>query len=89
MSDTQFPLPLELREALQLSSDPPASPYVKRSSDLVHYSQGLKPYAVPEKLELAEAAAIFEMWMNDKALHTGKQNCKSFAESYLLTYTGR
>ena len=39
---------------------------------MLEYTKGIEPLPVPEKLEFGEAAAIFEMWAKDGALHTRK-----------------
>ncbi|KAI0080230.1 hypothetical protein K474DRAFT_1658226 [Panus rudis PR-1116 ss-1] len=65
-----FPLEVELREALGIPHDRPTGPYVKRTQEMVEYSQGLQNLAVPEKLSVEEAASIFELWNADKALHS-------------------
>ena len=68
--NTQFQLPIELREALGLPSDRPIGPYVKRSPPLVEYAQGLQNLPVPPSFSVNEAASIFEVWMQNNALHT-------------------
>jgi hypothetical protein len=67
-SDPIYPLPLELRDALELPYDHPPSPYDKRSRTLIEYTKGLRALPVPERLSVKEAAALFEVWMKDKAL---------------------
>lgn len=39
---------------------------------MLEYTTGIKSFPVPEKLEFGEAAAIFEMWAKDGALHSRK-----------------
>lgn len=68
---TTFRMPLELCEALGLPYDRPAGPYVSRSPELVKYAQGLENFNVAPQLSIDEAASIFEIWKEDKALHTG------------------
>lgn len=46
----------------------PVSPYLKRSPELVEYSKGLKNIAVPEKFQVSEAGALFEIWAQDGVL---------------------
>ena len=69
---TQFQVPLELSEALDLPFPRPAGPYVKRSAELVAYTQGLQNLPVPAQLSVPEAASLFELWMKTKALHSGE-----------------
>ena len=69
-SDTTFTLPLELREALGIPHDRPSGPYVRRKPELVAYAQGLQNIPVPARLQVNEAASIFEVWAQDKALHS-------------------
>lgn len=69
MSDTQFPLPNELRQALQVDSRP-LNAYIKLSPEVLEYTEGLQTVPVPEKLTVAEAAAMFEVWGRDSALHS-------------------
>lgn len=70
LSQTNYPLSLELRDALELhDTDPyPISPFLKRNKDLLEYAQGLKKLEVPEKLTHEEATGIFEMWKGKNAV---------------------
>ncbi|KZT07490.1 uncharacterized protein LAESUDRAFT_698797 [Laetiporus sulphureus 93-53] len=70
--NTTFLMPLELREALGLPSFRPAGPYVARVPEFVEYAQGLQNFPVPPQLTVNEAASIFEVWMEDQALHSGE-----------------
>ncbi|KAF8159956.1 mitochondrial ribosomal death-associated protein 3-domain-containing protein [Crassisporium funariophilum] len=67
-SDTNFPLPIELRDALGLEYDHPMSPYDKRFKPVFDYTEGLKAIKVPEKLSVQEAMSVFEIWKNEQAL---------------------
>lgn len=69
--NTQFKTPIELREALGLSHDRPTGPYAEREQALKDYAKGLQNLLVPEKLSMDEAAALFEVWMKDRALYGG------------------
>ncbi|KAI0918027.1 hypothetical protein AcW1_007009 [Taiwanofungus camphoratus] len=71
-SHTAFLMPLELREALGLPLMRPAGPYAKRSPELTKYAEGLQNLPVPAQLNVNEAASLFEVWMDDKALHSGE-----------------
>lgn len=44
---------------------------------MLEYTTGIKSFPVPEKLEFGEAAAIFEMWAKDGALHSRKYSAFS------------
>ncbi|OAX38521.1 hypothetical protein K503DRAFT_718053 [Rhizopogon vinicolor AM-OR11-026] len=81
MSNTTFPLPLELCEALSLEYDRPYGPYVKRSSELVKYTHRLEKLAVPNSLTIPEAASVFDVWMKDRAVPT-KPNDELFLSKY-------
>jgi small subunit ribosomal protein S29 len=67
-----FPIPRELREELNLVHPIPNSPYFKRSEVLRTYAKGLQKLRVPPQLSVAEAAGMFEVWMKDRALHSGQ-----------------
>lgn len=69
-SNTNWPVSLELQEALGLPPPRPVSEYTKRSSELASYADGLENFAVPDQLSLDEAASMYELWHEDKALHT-------------------
>ena len=69
---TQYPPPAELAKALGLDAVKPLGPYTKLTPGMLEYTKGIEPLPVPEKLEFGEAAAIFEMWAKDGALHTRK-----------------
>jgi len=70
MSTTTFGAPIELKESLKLGHGT-ASPYIKRSRELVSYAEGLTNIPVPESLAVPEAASVFEVWMKDKAISRG------------------
>ena len=70
-SDTQFGVPLELRDTLGLEYAHPTSPYEKRDSVHLEYAEGLKKIEVAERLTVKEAASLFEVWKDDMALPSG------------------
>ena len=70
MSTTTFGVPIELKESLKLGHGT-ASPYIKRSRELVSYAEGLTNIPVPESLAVPEAASVFDVWMKDKAISRG------------------
>ncbi|KAH6887173.1 mitochondrial ribosomal death-associated protein 3-domain-containing protein [Coprinopsis sp. MPI-PUGE-AT-0042] len=93
-SDTQYNIPLELRDTLELGYAHPVSPYEKRSSELMYYlggdatkegskteTKGMQKIAVPDKFTVEEAGALFEMWKNDMAL----SSC-AYDEMFLAKY---
>ncbi|KAI0761832.1 mitochondrial ribosomal death-associated protein 3-domain-containing protein [Trametes elegans] len=80
--NTTFRTPLELIEALGLEPSGPSNPYVPRESEIVEYAKGLKNLPVPEKLTVDEAASIFELWQQAKALHLPQGD-----EPFLTKYT--
>lgn len=69
---TAFKMPLELCEALGLPPPRPAGPYTKRSPETTEFARGLKNFPVSPRMSVSEAASLFEVWMQDKALHTGE-----------------
>ncbi|KAG6883662.1 hypothetical protein C0993_004871 [Termitomyces sp. T159_Od127] len=81
-SDTQYKLPLELRDALALPHERFDSPYDKRSRPLVEYTAGLRALGVPEQLSVAEAASLYEVWKDDRALVSSMHD-----EAFLSKYT--
>ncbi|KZT64493.1 hypothetical protein DAEQUDRAFT_678488 [Daedalea quercina L-15889] len=70
--DTMFKMPLELSEALGLLPNRPAGPYAKRSPEIVEFARGIQNFPVPPRISVGEAASVFEVWMQDNALHTGE-----------------
>ncbi|KAM6496503.1 mitochondrial carrier protein [Amanita muscaria] len=81
-SDPAYPVPLELREALQIPYEHPQSPYDKRSTALVDYANGLTPIPVPEQLTLDEAASLFEAWKEEHVMAP-----VTYDELFLSKYT--
>ena len=65
-------MPVELREALGLPEMRPAGPYTKRSPEIVEFARGIKNFPVPPRISVDEAASLFDIWMQDKALHSGE-----------------
>ncbi|KAH9479917.1 37S ribosomal protein S23, mitochondrial [Psilocybe cubensis] len=86
LSQSNYPLPLELRDALQLQELDayPVSPYLKRSKDMLAYTEGLRKLEVPAKLSMQEALAVFEIWKKRMAI--GKDN-SFYDEIFLSKYT--
>ncbi|KAI0642367.1 mitochondrial ribosomal death-associated protein 3-domain-containing protein [Trametes meyenii] len=80
--NTTYRTPLELVEALGLEPQAPAGPYVRREAELVEYAKGLQNFPVPDKLTVDEAASIFDVWQEAKALHIPRGD-----EIFLAKYT--
>ncbi|KAF8961983.1 mitochondrial ribosomal death-associated protein 3-domain-containing protein [Flammula alnicola] len=85
-SRTTHPLPLELRDALALNSPDlrPVSPYEKRNKTMLEYAEGLRSLEVPEKLTLAEAVGVFEVWKQQQVFGNEKF---FYDEAFLGKYT--
>lgn len=68
----------EIYEALNLDLTHGKRPgaYVKRSEALQHYATGLQAFPLPSRLEISEAAGIFDAWHKDRALHSST-SCQS------------
>lgn len=67
--NTTFRAPLELVESLNLVPSVPTNAYVRREAELIEYAKGLKTFPVPERLSIDEAASLFDLWHQTKALH--------------------
>ncbi|TRM58083.1 mitochondrial ribosomal death-associated protein 3-domain-containing protein [Schizophyllum amplum] len=61
-TDPQFPMPAELQDAFQLERKLPPSPYDRRSPEIMEYIEGMMQLRVPERLDIAEALAVYELW---------------------------
>ncbi|EPQ56717.1 hypothetical protein GLOTRDRAFT_138372 [Gloeophyllum trabeum ATCC 11539] len=81
-ADTTYRTPLELRKALGLPDEQPTSPYVKMNETKMEYAKGLQALPVPEKLQLDEAAAVFEVWAKDKAVTQAAPKDELFMAEY-------
>lgn len=80
---------MELREALGLSNGRPLDPHAKRSAELVGYAQGLQKLPMPEKLQISEAAALFEVWSKDNALHAREWHDLNYGSHSLTFFVGQ
>ncbi|CUA78127.1 hypothetical protein RSOLAG22IIIB_02745 [Rhizoctonia solani] len=69
-TDPRFLAPLPLKEALGMVQQGAISPYERRNKDIVFYASGIKNLSVPSKMHLGEAASVFDVWVNNNALHT-------------------
>ncbi|KAI0825732.1 mitochondrial ribosomal death-associated protein 3-domain-containing protein [Irpex lacteus] len=81
-ANSEFKAPLELQEALGLSPDVPSGPYVRRNTDLVEYAKGLQNIALPSQMSVAEAAALYELWGQEKMLNDAPTD-----QTFLRLYT--
>ena len=50
----------------------PVAQLAKRSKDLQVFAQGLRNFEMPYGMTMAEAMQLFNVWMNEKALHTSE-----------------
>ncbi|EIM86567.1 uncharacterized protein STEHIDRAFT_147130 [Stereum hirsutum FP-91666 SS1] len=77
-----YALTPEVRYALGFQQDLQPSPYIKVPEEVKIYTKGIKALDVPEKLSVSEAAALFEVWMKNKTLHTNPTD-----ELFMTKYT--
>ncbi|KAH9967455.1 mitochondrial ribosomal death-associated protein 3-domain-containing protein, partial [Russula dissimulans] len=82
LSDKTYGLPQELRHALGLQPQLRPSPYLKVSPEILTFTRGVQIVKVPEKLNVNEAASLFEVWNKNKSLHTPGND-----ELFLAKYT--
>ena len=68
--DKRFSTSVELAEAIGSPLDHPPTPYSPRYKEYIDYARGLESFAIPPRLSLLEASAIFELWMEHRTLHT-------------------
>jgi small subunit ribosomal protein S29 len=71
-TSTEFPVPVELQDALGLTAKRPETVWKKRNSEYSSYAQGLIPIEVPPQFSVAEAATLVEVWNHAGALHSGE-----------------
>ena len=70
LSDKTYGLSQELRHALGLQPSLRPSPYLKVSPEIATFTRGIQIVKVPEKLNVNEAASLFEVWNKNKSFHT-------------------
>jgi small subunit ribosomal protein S29 len=70
LSDKTYGLSQELRYALGLQPWLRPSTYVKVAPEITSFTRGLQIVEVPEKLNVNEAASLFEVWNKNKSFHT-------------------
>jgi small subunit ribosomal protein S29 len=70
LSDKTYGPSQELRHALGLQPWLQPSPYLKVAPEIRSFTRGIQIIKVPEKLNVNEAASLFEVWNKNKSLHT-------------------
>ena len=70
LSDKTYSPSQELRYALGLQPWLRPSPYVKVAPEITSLTRGIQVMKVPEKLNVNEAASLFEVWNKNKSFHT-------------------
>ncbi|KAF8493178.1 mitochondrial ribosomal death-associated protein 3-domain-containing protein [Russula emetica] len=69
LSDKTYGLSQELRHALGLQPWLRPSPYLKVAPEITAFTKGIQLVNVPEKLNVNEAASLFEVWNKNKSFH--------------------
>ncbi|KAG9102520.1 Class II abasic (AP) endonuclease [Ceratobasidium sp. 370] len=69
-TNSRFLEPLPLKEALGIIPLGTVSPYERRNKNIVAYASGLNGLPVPSKMRIDEAASMFDVWIQNNALHT-------------------
>jgi len=82
LSDKTYSLSQELRYALGLQPWLQPSPYAKVAPEITSFTRGIQIVKVPEKLNVNEAASLFEVWNKNKSFHTPAND-----ELFLAKYT--
>jgi small subunit ribosomal protein S29 len=70
LSDKTYGLSEELRHALGLQPWLQPSPYLKVAPEIKSFTKGIQILKVPEKMNVNEAASLFEVWNKNKSFHT-------------------
>ena len=70
-TNTQFPIPLALKEASGMPHERPEGPYSDRSQVLLEYTRKLKGWHIPAAFSQKEAAGAFDLWQKARALPQG------------------
>jgi small subunit ribosomal protein S29 len=70
LSDKTYGLSQELRDALGLQPWLQPSPYLKIAPEITAFTNGIQLVNVPEKLNVNEAASLFDIWNKNKSFHT-------------------
>ncbi|KAI0306051.1 mitochondrial ribosomal death-associated protein 3-domain-containing protein [Multifurca ochricompacta] len=82
LSDKTYGLSQELRHALGLQPWLQPSSYLKVAPEITAFTKGIQILKVPEKLNVNEAASLFEVWNKNKSFHTPGSD-----EVFLAKYT--
>ncbi|GAB1518251.1 hypothetical protein RhiTH_001310 [Rhizoctonia solani] len=69
-TDARFLAPLPLKEGLGIIEPGSVSPYEHRNKDVAFYASGVQGLSVPYKMQLSEAASMFDIWVKNNVLHT-------------------
>jgi small subunit ribosomal protein S29 len=72
LSDKTYGLSQELRYALGLQPWLRPSPYLKAAPEITTFTRGIQLVNVPEKLNVNEAASLFEVWNKNKSIHASE-----------------
>ncbi|CAE6506017.1 unnamed protein product [Rhizoctonia solani] len=83
-TDPRFLAPLPLKEALGMVQSGSVSPYDRRNKDVTFYASGIKSLPVPSKMQLGEAASMFDVWVKNNALHTPAKDSLFLSKWYTL-----
>ncbi|KZV72466.1 hypothetical protein PENSPDRAFT_750913 [Peniophora sp. CONT] len=76
-----YSLSPELRQALNVQPELGASPFTKVAPELTAYTQGIKTIEIPSRLQVEEAASLFDIWTKNTTLHT-RANDEFFMSKY-------
>ncbi|KAH9992708.1 mitochondrial ribosomal death-associated protein 3-domain-containing protein [Russula compacta] len=82
LSNKTYGLSQELRHALGLQPWLQPSPYLKVAPEIKTFTRGIQIVKVPERLNVNEAASLFEVWNKNKSFHTPGND-----ELFLAKYT--
>ncbi|KAI0272373.1 mitochondrial ribosomal death-associated protein 3-domain-containing protein [Gloeopeniophorella convolvens] len=69
-SNKTYGLSQDVRHALGLQPWLQPSPYVKVPAEVSAFTKGIQIMKVPEKMNVGEAASLFEVWNKNKSFHT-------------------
>ena len=86
MSNTDFAIPYELRNALGLVPDFSLHQSTAQKPAYVDYTKGLRREWVPPGMSVPEAAVVAEVWEHNQALHSSCVEIFLQGEDFLLTY---
>ncbi|KAF8738924.1 DNA-(apurinic or apyrimidinic site) lyase, partial [Rhizoctonia solani] len=87
-TDARFLAPLPLKEALGVVEPGSVSPYEHRNKDVAFYASGVQGLSVPYKMQLSEAASMFDIWVKNNVLHTPAKDSLFLSKWYELKTCG-